>query len=356
MSTVRHGTLPDITRPGVGAVLVGEGSGADGAGAGAVVAALANGPWPAGLLAFGVLRTGDGERELTYGQWTDAEAGRAFMERFTAAEQTAYELYRSGAREHAPAPGCVVVVAVEFDGPDRERQQRWVDAVFEALDAEAEAEPHPGGISAHFHVSADGTRVLNYAEWTDEEAHRAALASPADSPAWRRVRDFPGVVAGEVTRYRPVETVETVEAEDEALDSPTDWVAAHVRRYVETDGREGHLYQGWPTLLLTTRGRKSGKRRRTALIYGRDGDRYLLVGSNAGAPSHPAWYLNLLAHAEAEVQVGAEKFTARARTATAEEKAALWGRMTEIFPLYDTYRTRTERDIPLVIVERVPAG
>ena len=85
---------------------------------------------------------------------------------------------------------------------------------------------------------------------------------------------------------------------DEVLDSPTDWVAAHIRSYVETNGENGHLYMGSPTLLLTTRGRKSGKLRRTPLIYGRDGDRYLLVASNGGCTEHPAWYLNVVAHPE----------------------------------------------------------
>lgn len=141
--------------------------------------------------------------------------------------------------------------------------------------------------------------------------------------------------------------------EEEVFDSTTGWVAQHVRRYVETDGRDGHLYQGMPTLLLTTRGRRSGRLRRTALIYGQDGDRYLLVASNGGAPRHPAWYLNLVEHPEAGLQVGPDRFTARARTATAEEKPPLWRLMSSIFPLYDTYQAKAGRDIPLVIMERV---
>ncbi|GHE39867.1 nitroreductase [Streptosporangium violaceochromogenes] len=141
--------------------------------------------------------------------------------------------------------------------------------------------------------------------------------------------------------------------DEEVFDSTTDWVGRHVRRYVETDGRDGHLYQGMRILLLTTRGRKSGKLRRTALIYGQDGDRYLLVASNGGAPRHPAWYLNLVEHPEVRLQVGADRFTARARTATAEEKPPLWRLMTSIFPLYDTYQAKAGRDIPLVIMERV---
>jgi deazaflavin-dependent oxidoreductase (nitroreductase family) len=137
---------------------------------------------------------------------------------------------------------------------------------------------------------------------------------------------------------------------DEVLDSPTGWVADHIRSYLETGGEKGHLYQGWPTLLLTTRGRKSGKLRRTALIYGQDGDRYLLVASNAASPRHPAWYLNLVADPEVTVQVGPDVFTVRARTATADEKRLLWPVMTEIFPLYDKYQSETDRELPLVIL------
>lgn len=142
--------------------------------------------------------------------------------------------------------------------------------------------------------------------------------------------------------------------QEEVTDSPTGWVAEHVRRYVETDGREGHEWRGVPTLLLTTRGRKSGKLRRTALIYGKDGEeRYLLVASKGGAPEHPSWYLNLSEHPEVEVQVGADKFAARARTADAREKPHLWQVMASIWPDYDGYQKKTGRDIPVVIVERI---
>jgi deazaflavin-dependent oxidoreductase (nitroreductase family) len=134
-------------------------------------------------------------------------------------------------------------------------------------------------------------------------------------------------------------------------DSPRGWVAEHIRSYVETGGRDGHLWRGVPTLLLTTRGRRSGTRRRTALIYGRDGDNYLVVASSGGAPRHPAWYLNLAADPEVEVQVLDDTFRARARTATAEERAALWRIMTSIWPSYDEYQTKTDREIPLVILE-----
>jgi deazaflavin-dependent oxidoreductase (nitroreductase family) len=141
-------------------------------------------------------------------------------------------------------------------------------------------------------------------------------------------------------------------AEEEVFDSPTGWVARHIRRYVESDGKAGHRWNGVHTLLLTTRGRRTGKLRRTALIYGRDGDRYLVVASQGGAKKHPSWYLNLTDDPEVEVQVGPEKFAARASTAAAKEKPRLWRRMASIWPEYDTYQAKTDREIPVVVLER----
>jgi deazaflavin-dependent oxidoreductase (nitroreductase family) len=146
------------------------------------------------------------------------------------------------------------------------------------------------------------------------------------------------------------------EQTEEVMDSPVEWVAKHIRTYVGSDGAKGHRYYGTDTLLLTTRGRKSGKLRRTALIYGRDGDRYLLVASNGGQPHNPLWYLNLLEEPRVEVQVGAEIFDARARPATKEEKPALWQLMVKIFPQYEVYQRKAKREIPVVIVERMDSG
>jgi len=147
--------------------------------------------------------------------------------------------------------------------------------------------------------------------------------------------------------------VTAAEQHETIEDSPVGWVASHIRRYVETDGTDGEKYHGYPALLLTTRGRRSGKLRRTALIYGRDGDSYLLVASNGGAAKHPAWHLNLSVNPAVEIQVGAERLTGRARTATAEERVRLWPVMTAVFPTYARYQKDTDREIPLVIVERV---
>ena len=137
-----------------------------------------------------------------------------------------------------------------------------------------------------------------------------------------------------------------------ARSRPPGWQAEHMRRYLETDGEDGHIWEGVPTLLLTTTGRRSGKPYTTPLIYGEEGGRYLVVASRGGAPEHPQWYRNLVAQPEVGVQIRAERFRARARTASAEEKPALWKLMTGIWPAYDEYQQRTTRDIPVVILER----
>lgn len=127
---------------------------------------------------------------------------------------------------------------------------------------------------------------------------------------------------------------------------------AHVARYVETDGEEGHEWNGTTTLILTTTGKRSGQPRPTPLIYGRHGDDYLVVASRGGADKHPAWYLNLKANPDVQVQVKGERFAARARTATPEEKPELWKTMLAQWPDYDRYQERTRREIPVVVLER----
>ncbi len=139
---------------------------------------------------------------------------------------------------------------------------------------------------------------------------------------------------------------------DRATDSGVDWVADHVRRYVETDGAEGHRWNGVPTLVLATTGRRSGQPRRTGLIYGREGEDLVVIASKGGAPEHPAWYTNLQAEPRAAVQVGEERFDVRARTADVDEKARLWPQMAQIWPQYDEYMRKTDRDIPVVILQR----
>lgn len=131
-----------------------------------------------------------------------------------------------------------------------------------------------------------------------------------------------------------------------------DWIADHLRRYLATDGADGHLWNGVPTLLLTTTGRKSGNPLLLPLIYGKDGDRFVVVASRGGAPTHPAWYLNLVAQPTVHVQVAADKFAARASTASDAERARLWPIMTKVFPTYDEYQRKTARQIPVVVLER----
>jgi deazaflavin-dependent oxidoreductase (nitroreductase family) len=127
----------------------------------------------------------------------------------------------------------------------------------------------------------------------------------------------------------------------------------HVDRYVATDGEEGYTWrEGTEILILTTKGRKSGKLRSTPLIFGRHGDDYLVVGSKGGAPVAPAWYSNLVADPEVQVQVKGDRFMAHARTATVEEKPERWKTMTAAWKHYDEYRQRTKREIPVVILTR----
>ncbi len=126
----------------------------------------------------------------------------------------------------------------------------------------------------------------------------------------------------------------------------------HVKRYQETDGAEGHEWQGVRTLILTTTGRRSGESRSTPLIYGQHGSDYLVVASQGGAPTHPAWYLNLLENPEVEVQVKGDSFSARARAAAPEERPGLWKQMASIWPAYNEYQSKTDREIPVVVLER----
>lgn len=139
------------------------------------------------------------------------------------------------------------------------------------------------------------------------------------------------------------------------------WIADHLARYLATDGEDGYLWdasigggKGMCTiLLLTTTGRKSGRELTLPLIFGRSGSDYVVVASKGGAPTHPAWYLNLTANPEVRVQVKAEKFKARARTANAEERAKLWPMMVGIYGPYEKYQAQTLRQIPVVILERI---
>ena len=139
-----------------------------------------------------------------------------------------------------------------------------------------------------------------------------------------------------------------------------EWIKDHARRYLATDGADGHIItppgqdRPVPTLLLTTVGRKSGQHLLMPLIYGKHGADHVIVASRGGAPEHPSWYLNLVDTPAVEVQVLGDKFPAKARTAQGEERRKLWDLMVELCPFYQTYQATAGREIPVVVLERVP--
>ncbi|NQZ97403.1 MAG: nitroreductase family deazaflavin-dependent oxidoreductase [Myxococcales bacterium] len=136
------------------------------------------------------------------------------------------------------------------------------------------------------------------------------------------------------------------------------WIAEHIELY-RTDPEKAHLWDSThlggpgllPTLLLTTTGRKTGEPRALPLIYGTVGDSYVVIASKGGMPSHPIWYLNLEAHPECELQVGAKRLTARARVVEGEERERIWNQMVEVYPPYVDYKKATERIIPVVVLD-----
>lgn len=138
------------------------------------------------------------------------------------------------------------------------------------------------------------------------------------------------------------------------------WIQDHVRRYLASDGEDGYLWDSTmgggkgmvPTLLLTTTGRKSGRSLTLPLIFGRSGQDYVVIASKAGAPNHPAWYLNLEANPEVQLQVKSDRFKARARTASGAERARLWKSMVQIYGPYEDYQKKTQREIPVVVLTR----
>ena len=140
-----------------------------------------------------------------------------------------------------------------------------------------------------------------------------------------------------------------------------DWIQNHVRQYLESGGKEGHMWDSsvvggpgpLPTLLLTTTGRRSGTKQLVPLIYGGTEGGVVVIASKGGAPEHPGWYRNLVAHPDTEVQVGTEKMQARARTTAGEERHRLWKKALEFWPSYADYQLKTEREIPVVVLDPV---
>ncbi|MEV7564396.1 antibiotic biosynthesis monooxygenase family protein [Streptomyces tanashiensis] len=233
MNAVAHpDARPDLHRPGVGAVLVStwrvgtperQRAAVD-----AIRTAWESRAWPdLGLLSYSVFVGTDGETLLHYSQWTGQKAYEEFVRTHRDDRNAEIDaavpgiervelrrygpVHRSTARVGAtgpgePPPGVVVIVEADFDGarPGTGHREEWVDSVFAALDEDAATRPAPGGISAQFHLSTDGGRVLNYAEWESEQAHVEWLADDAPpSEAWKRVQHHPGLVSGRVRRYTP---------------------------------------------------------------------------------------------------------------------------------------------------------
>ncbi|AQU65365.1 nitroreductase family deazaflavin-dependent oxidoreductase [Streptomyces niveus] len=137
---------------------------------------------------------------------------------------------------------------------------------------------------------------------------------------------------------------------DHATDSQWDWVAEQTRTYLASGGTEGHESNGVHTLVLATTGRRTGIARRTCLIYGTAGEDFVVVASKGGADDDPAGFKNFRADPSVGVQVGGRRFTARARVASPAERESLWHQMARIFPLYDEYAQKTDREIPIVLL------
>ena len=138
-----------------------------------------------------------------------------------------------------------------------------------------------------------------------------------------------------------------------------DWIADHIQQYL-TDPEKAHYWDATlgggsgmvTTLLLITKGRKSGERRMLPVIYKRVGDAFVVIASKGGAPSHPAWYLNMLAYPEFEVRAGAERFQVRARTAEGEEREDLWRQLVSVYAPYEDYQVQAgDRQIPVVVLD-----
>jgi deazaflavin-dependent oxidoreductase (nitroreductase family) len=141
-------------------------------------------------------------------------------------------------------------------------------------------------------------------------------------------------------------------ASDEYVPSPVEFVANQVAQYEATGGVEGAELIGKPTVILTTRGRRSGNVRKTPLMRVEHDGTYAVIASLGGAPKHPVWYHNLTASPEVTLQDGANVYQMRAREAQGEEKAQWWARAVEAWPAYNDYQARTEREIPVVILEQ----
>lgn len=141
---------------------------------------------------------------------------------------------------------------------------------------------------------------------------------------------------------------------DTSTDNPENilgFMQDHIRRYLATDGADGHLMNGFPCLVLTTTGKKSGEQRQAAVIYGRHGTSYVVVASKGGSDTPPAWFVNLAASGKGHIQVQADKLDVNMRIAEGAEREQLWDMMAKIFPAYLEYQQKTARRIPVVVLD-----
>ena len=143
-------------------------------------------------------------------------------------------------------------------------------------------------------------------------------------------------------------------------DNLPQWMKDHVDRYLKSGGKDGHMFTtptqpglSVPSLLLVTKGRKTGKKHLFPLFYGETGKSYFLVASKGGAPDHPGWYKNIVANPEVELQVGTKKLKAKARTASGAERAKLWDQAVVWWPPYVDYQKKTAREIPVVVLDPI---
>ncbi len=131
-----------------------------------------------------------------------------------------------------------------------------------------------------------------------------------------------------------------------------DWNRQVIEEFRANRGKVGGMWEGRPLLLLTTTGAKSGERRTTPTMYLRDGGRLLVFASKGGAPTHPAWYHNLLAHPDVTVEVGPETYEATATVLSGEERDQLYAKQAQLFPQFGEYQAKTTRTIPVIALER----
>ena len=145
-------------------------------------------------------------------------------------------------------------------------------------------------------------------------------------------------------------------------DNLPQWMKDHVDRYLKSGGTDGHMYttnfpnqpqRTVPSLLLITKGRKTGNKHLFPLFYGEAGKGYFIVASKGGAPDHPGWYKNIVVNPEVEVQVGTKKLKAKARTVSGAERAKLWDQAVVWWPPYVDYQKKTAREIPVVVLDPI---